>query len=72
MTESPHVRDGTSLLGKPCVPRHDAHVAMVDGSERAPKPMSRAKWEGAGALLYSELVVFEKSHILPLCIMRFS
>ena len=55
-----------SLDGKPPVPKHDAHGVMVDyGAGCLPCP--HARWAD-GRTIYSELVLFERSAILPRCV----
>jgi hypothetical protein len=63
-----------TLRGQPVVPPHDCHVVFVDGTQDAPKPAETGgrDWEeleGAGRL-YSEVVMHEKSQVLPLAVLR--
>ena len=60
-----------TLYAKPCAPSHDAHVVCVDGTEESPTPLHFAKWTKC-AKLYSEIVIFDKSQILPLGWLVFS
>jgi hypothetical protein len=55
-----------SLEAKPPVPKYDAHGVLVDyGNSCVPCP--HAQWAD-GRTMYSELVVFETSSILPRCV----
>ena len=63
--EIPHPDKAESLYAKPCAPSHDAHIVCVDGTEDLPNPIHFSKWKRCPKL-YSEVVIFDKSQILPL------
>jgi hypothetical protein len=60
-----------SLVWGPCVPRHDAHVVLVDSREDPATPLPAEDWDACGAKLCSEVVIFEKAQVLPLGVLRF-
>ena len=60
-----------SLVWGPCVPRHDAHVVLVDSGEDPATPLPAKDWDACGAKLCSEVVIFEKAQVLPLGVLRF-
>ena len=59
-----------TMLLRPCVPRHDAHIVLVDGSSDPALPVSHRHWSSLAPRLVTELVLFEKAQALPLGVLR--
>jgi len=56
-----------SLEGKPPVPKYDAHGVYVD-LRNGCLPCSHTQWGATSTVMYSELVLFDASAILPRCV----
>lgn len=70
-----HPSSPESMLGRPCMPRYDAHVAVVKrepGKGKAcfvPAPPSSYEEEEASGV-FSEIVLFDRGQILPLAVVH--